>query len=590
MILQALYDYYKILLEDPDCEIAPPMYSPAKVSYSLILSQDGELLDVRDLRISSGKKNIPRTLIVPEQPKRTSGISPFFLCDNTGYVLGMEDKKGKEKFKTFCLLQEQILDSCSSPEALAVKCFIVKWNPDESTNHPVIKNCYNELMGSNVVFQLDSSYSYVHNTAEIKTAWEKHLKGISAEYEAHCLVTGNKSSIAKIHPNIKGIIGAQTSGAALVSFNIPSFRSFEKEQSYNAPVSEEAAFGYTTALNYLLADRKHRIPIIDTTTVFWAERPGGVEENLFSLLLNPPLLEADKSDAKDNTPLQRDTETALLLKDSLKRVSEGLPLRNWTDKIDGDVRFYILGLSPNNARIAVRFWHTDTLDGFASKIGQHYADLKIEGLRNDALPVWIILKETAVQRELKNVSPVLEGSLMRSILSGDLYPQTLYTSILSRIRADHEVNVVRAAILKACLLRKTRKFSNKKNISEEVISMSLNLSHGETAMQLGRLFAVLEKIQQNANPGINATIKDRYFNSASATPVSVFPQLLRLSNHHLAKLEDKYRIYWENQITKIASVLGNFPARMNLEEQGLFILGYYHQRESIYKKNEEKEG
>jgi len=586
MILQSLYNFYHVLLDDPDCEIAPPGYSAAKVSFSLILSHEGELLDVRDLRISNGKKALPRTLIVPEQPKRTSGTLPFFLCDNAGYVLGLDEKRGKVKYDAFCDFQKQILASCPSIEAHAVIKFLDTWDVEKASVHSIIKDLYKDIKNANLVFQLDGSYSYVHDVPEIKAVWERYLLGKTAEYEAICLVTGKKAKIANIHPSIKGVFGAQSSGAALVSFNIPSFKSFGKDQSYNAPVSEEAAFGYTTALNYLLADPKHRLSIIDTTTVFWAEKPGSLEEEIFSYLLNPPIFEEEE---KDKNAMVRDQKTRQLLEDTLKRVSMGLPIKNWIANIDGDMHFYILGLSPNNARLAVRFWHMDTLNGFAEKIGQHYADLKIEGLKHDAIPVWMILKETAVRRELKNVSPILEGGIMRAILTGDLYPQTLYTSIINRIRSDHEINSIRAAIIKACLLRKAKKYRKVETISEEVLPMSLNARNGETARNLGALFAILEKIQQNANPGINATIKERYFNSASATPSTVFPQLMRLSNHHLAKLETGSRIYWENKVMENISQIENFPARLTLEEQGLFMLGYYHQRENFFnRKNEEK--
>jgi len=586
MILQSLYNYYHVLLDDPECDIAPPGYSTAKVSFSLILSPEGELLDVRDLRISDGKKLIPRKLIVPEQPKRTSGILPFFLCDNAGYVLGLDEKHGKKKFEEFIGLQKKILEYCSCTEAHAVIKFLDSWDVFDALEHPVLKSFYKDIAKANLVFQVDGSYSYVHDVPEIKAAWEKHLRGKTAEYEADCLVTGKKAAIAAVHPSIKGVYGAQSSGAALVSFNIPSFKSYGKEQSYNAPVSEEAAFGYTTALNHLLSDLRHRIPIADTTTVFWAEKPGGMEEELFSFLLNPPVMEKEE---KGEDSKVRDPETQKLLEDALKRVSMGLPIRNWRKDINGDMHFYILGLSPNNARIAVRFWHVDTLDGFAKKIGQHYSDLSIEGMKHDAMPVWMILKETAVQRDLKNVSPVLEGGIMRAILTGNLYPQTLYSSIINRIRSDHEINGIRAAVIKACLLRKARRYKNVNHIAEEELPMSLNAENGEVARELGRMFAILEKIQQNANPGINATIKDRYFNSASATPSIVFPQLMRLSNHHLAKMETGSKIYWENKVMEITSQIESFPARLSLEEQGLFILGYYHQRESFFKKQNAEE-
>lgn len=593
MIIQALYNYYKILAADKSSGIPLPGYSPARVSFALNIDRDGNLLDVIDLRRQQGKKLVPSELMVPQQVKRASNIAPNFLSDGSSYVLGVvgeksdkKPKRVKEEFEAFGKHHHQILQDIIDEGAQAVLGFLRRWEPGEAEESPVFKPFLKDIVeGGNLVFRLDGTRGYIHDRPLVREAWEKYQRGSKSEIIGQCMVTGERAPIARLHPNIKGVSGAQSSGAAIVSFNLKASESFNKNQSYNAPISEEVAFGYTTALNYLIQNKRQTVHIGDTTLVYWAEKPSAIEETLFSQLLFPTEVE-EKEEKKDG--FMDDVQTTYLVRDVLTGIKQGKPLGKAAPDLDAGIRFYILGLAPNAARLSIRFWHADTFGGIAEKIGVHHADLDI--IRSPRDPEFIslsrILKSTAVLGENKNISPLLGGAVMRSILTGAPYPRGLYTAILSRIRAERKIDYTRAAILKACLIREARIYKRKDK--EVMFSMSLNSQTTNTPYRLGRLFALLEKAQQDALPGINATIKDRYFGAASASPRSVFPQLLRLSQHHIAKAEYGMRI--DRQIEEVLTGIESFPGHLNLEEQGLFFLGYYHQRQDFYQKNEKREG
>lgn len=598
MIINALYQYYERLLEDEDSEVSRPGYSKAKVSYALVLSRKGNLVDIVDLRVEKGKKLVSREMDVPQQVKRASGVSANFMCDNCKYVLGLNPKDKKEKnkkdrrketFEAFVHLHEKILGGINDEGAVAVLSFLRNWDMANAGNHGKIAEVIEGLSeGGNLIFRLEGSEGYIHQRPAVMDAWENYCFNQKSEVSSQCLVTGKKSSIARLHPSIKGVAGAQAVGASLVSFNLKAFESYGKEQSYNAPVSENVAFGYTTALNYLLRSEKHRIRIGDTTTVFWAERStDGLEEDLLGALFFP-VREDSKKEGNEQRQVTRDPQTVQLLHDIFTKVRAGEPVSEGLTGVDRNVNFYILGLAPNASRLSVRFWHVDQYGKFLDKIGQHYIDLAIvKSFENepDFISIGMILRETAPLGDAKRIPPLLGGVLMRSILTGMPYPQVLYNSILSRIRADQKVNYVRAAIIKACLARNWR-YYNKGN--EVNITMALNEQNTNVAYRLGRLFALLEKAQEDANPGLNATIKDRYFGAASASPGTVFPILLRLTQHHIAKAE--YGRITDKRIEEVMCGIDSFPSHLNLEEQGLFVLGYYHQRQALYSKYEKKEG
>lgn len=564
MMLQALNDFYWRLADDPEKEIPVPGFSQQKAHFVLVIDKKGALIgSPKDIRLQEGKRLVPKSISAPAV-QRTVGIVPNFTWDNTGYVLGADNKDKPERaqkmFESFRSFHHQLCGETEDEGLKAMISFLDSWQPE---NAPKFEN-WNELAGQNVVFQLDGEFHYIHERSAVKKIWEKHQSTNASEVVGRCLVTGEESAVARLHPLIKGVRGAQTSGAAIVSFNKDAFTSYGKNQSFNSPVGEKAVFAYTTALNYLLrSDSRQKIQIGDATTVFWTERDSKIE-GIFGVLFDPS---------------ENDTKP---IRDFLEAVRKG-KMSEFSE--DPDIRFYILGLSPNASRLSVRFWHVSTVADICAKIGQHFQDLSItkEYENNPDFPgMWQLLRETGTLRKLDNVSPLLAGAFMRSILTGAMYPQSLLSAVITRIRADGQINYMRAAVIKACLVRRFR-FTKS---SQMEVKMGLDKESNNVAYRLGRLFAVLEKAQKDALPGAKATIKDRYYASASATPRAVFPQLLRLTQHHIQKSE--YGYVSDKRIEEIVDSIGSFPGHLNIEDQGMFALGYYHQRPELYKKSETK--
>ena len=569
MILQALNSYYKRLRDGVAIDVPMFGFGNQKIYFALLLDRQGGLIQVLDLRETTNKRLIPKTLIVPQKLEERAGskIDPHFMWDNTMYALG-SDNKGKPKrslqaFEAFKKFHHKLGDGLNDEGMRAVLYFLDSWNPGNSLK----MNYWDEMAGMNIVFQLDGDLLYIHERPKIQKVWLKHLKEKGSKATATCLVTGEQTAVARLHPAIKGVRGAQQKGAAMVSFNLNAFQSYGKEQSFNAPVSEEITFNYTTALNHLLRfDSRQKIQIGDAATVFWTERESPVE-GFMGLILSP---QDNSGDIKE-------------IRDYLSAVRDGKKLPEEIG--DTGMKFYILGLSPNASRLSVRFWHVSTVGDISAKIGQHFGDLSI--IRNyDSDPefpgMWQLLRETAVLRKSENISPVLSGSIIRSIMTGAAYPQSLMTAIIGRIRADQTVNYLRAAMIKACLVRKYRI----NQISREV-TMALGKESTNIAYRLGRLFAVLEKAQRDAIPGANTTIKDSFYGSASATPRTVFPRLLRLAQHHIRKAE--YGRNTDKMIEEVMQDIQVFPAHLSLDDQGLFAIGYYHQRKDFYTKSYKKE-
>jgi len=573
MILQALNDYYYRIKDDPDIDIPVLGFSVQKIHFALVIDRGGKLVQTLDLRESAGKKLIPKLLTVPEAVKRTVGIVPNFMWDNTGYVFGIgavNEKDSREKqettakrfrkaFDAFKEFHHKLGDNLDDEGMRAVLNFLDSWDSDDTSE----LNHWDDMAGCNIAFRLDGTMGFIHERLVISECWTSYYQSKSSELFATCLISGQQKAVARLHPDIKGVRGAQAKGAALVSFNLNSFLSYGKKQNFNAPIAESEAFAYTTVLNYLLRSDRQRVQIGDATTLFWAERDSRIIEIMGMVL-----------ETKNNDGEIKD------IRDFLEAIRNGKRSNN----IDLDNRFYILGISPNASRLSIRFWHVSTVGEISSKIAQHFQDLSLcKSFDNepDFPGMWQLLIETAVQHKSDNISPLLAGTVMRSILTGTPYPRTLLSAIISRIRADQTVNYLRSSIIKACLNRKYRI----DKIPKEV-KMALNKEETNTAYKLGRLFATLEKAQQDAIPGANTTIKDRYYGSASATPRIVFPQLLRLAQHHIQKAE--YGKTTDKVIEDVMQGLETFPAHLSLDEQGLFALGYYHQRRNFYIKSEKK--
>ena len=577
MILQALTRYYEDLLSRG--EIDAPGWTPAKISYALCLDGEGQLTQVIPTmeEVTKGKKTVlqPQVFPLPAAVKRTVGIDSNFLWDNSSYLLGV-DQKGKPERSRDCFAAAAqkhlaVLDGVDSPAARAILAFFDTWQPEHAAEYPVLAGQFEEVTaGANLLFRVDGCYP--QKDAAIRESWQKDRESSDPDaVRMQCLVTGREDEITATHPAIKGVRDAQSSGAALVSFNALAFCSYGREQNYNAPVGKYAAFAYTAALNHLLADRNNVQLIGDTTVVCWAE---GADPAYQSFAMTA-CFGAETGLSDDD------------LRAALKRLADGLPCDDLG--IDPERPFYILGLAPNAARLSVRFFLRNSFGALMKNVNDHYERMEIVRpayKKFSYLPLWAMLQETVnLNSRDKSPSPVMAGAAARAVFSGGRYPASLLEAVMLRIRAERNITWGRAAIIKAYYLKNPHK-----DCPEEVLTMSLNEASTNPAYTLGRLFSIYEAVQQAANPGINATIKDKYFNSAAAMPSSIFPVLNNLYQKHLRKLEQGQRVYYDKQVSALKGVLGTeFPARMTLAQQGSFDLGYYHQTQKRYTKKGENE-
>ncbi len=590
MILQALVKYYKNMAKEG--KLPKQGYCTGKVSYALELSGEGELCGITSLRLPAehGKKkgDVAQLLEVPEQEARSVNIFPFFLCDNAIYLLGL-DTKGKPQRTLQCFeatkkLHREILSGVDHPAARAILAFFDRWDPAAAAEDRYVQDHLAGLnAGGNLIFRVDMG-KYAQDIPALRDAWEAYCAAQEQGVELPCLVTGTRQPIAILHGKIRGVKDAQSVGANLVSFNASAYESYGRDgaQGLNAPVGKYAAFAYVTALNALLADPEHRQIISDTTVVYWAESANPDYPVLFNAAISPK---------EDNQKL---------LHAMLEKISQGLPPR---EGVNPEMPFYILGLAPNAARLSVRFFLQDSFGNFLRNIKQHYDDMEIVRAPYEfpyLSPYWLLRETVNPNSRDKSGSHLLSGAVMRSILTGDAYPRALMDAVMLRIHAEQDdperhikkITRGRAAIIKGYLLRLSRRRDDKHN--EEVLQVSLNEESKNKAYVLGRLFAVLERAQLEAYPNINATIKDRYFTSACATPGSVFPTLIKLSRHHIRVIkEPKLKCYLDNQIKDMIDKLDvedmPFPLHLSLEDQGYFVVGYYQQVQKRYIKKSEND-
>lgn len=581
MILQALVSYYETLAARG--ELPQPGWAPVKVSYVLNLDDQGDITTVVCIKeeVTRGKKKalVPQIIQLPAIPRRSGkSISSYFLYDNSKYILGVDKTDPPERslkcFQATKSFYEKLLATVEHPAAYALLAFFAHWEPEKMLEHPAFAHQdIDDILGSaNFIFRYRGQF--LHEIPAIRQVWQEHYNSSDQSGEVFpCLITGQIGPVARLHPSIKGIYGAQSSGASLVSFNAPAFCSYDREQGLNAPTSQYAAFAYGAALNYLIATQNTRVG--DVTLLFWAESG---EEAYADALKRFGFGGGDEDDQYKEDDL----------KGLMESLAEGADVEWDGTRIDPNMTFYILGISPNAARLSVRFFLRNSFGQFIRSVKAHYDRLEIVRPSFDPfdnIPVWRMLKET-VNPNSKEKKPAADmaGDTLRAILTNTPYPATLLNGVTLRIRADREMNRTRAAILKAYYLKNRNPF-----VPEEVLTVSLNQDSNHEAYVLGRLFSVLEAIQSDANPGINATIRDKYFSSASATPGVVFPTLVNLAQKHLRKLDEGKKIFYDKQLTELMSKLGEtYPNRMNLPQQGAFQLGYYHQTQYRFTKKEDK--
>ena len=574
MILQALNDYYRRKCDDPDPAQRLPAFGleQKEIPFILEINAAGELLQLRDTRELQGKKKVARTYRVPMGVKRASNITANLLWDTLEYVLGV-DTKGKpervaEQHAAFRARMAALPEAVRQDAGIqAVLRFLDRMDLAQLERQPT----WSDALESNAVmsFRLQGDMDLVCQRPAVVHAALNATTDDDAP-QAMCLVTGEQAPVERLHASIKGVWGAQTSGANIVSFNARAFESYGKteRQGENAPVSRAAAFAYTTALNHLLRkDSPQRMQVGDASTVFWAERQAPYETIFGDIFQDNPDASTDKVEAL------------------LNAVHSG----HW-GPMDKDLRYHVLGLAPNAARISIRFYHCVTLQELGQRIAQHFDDLALVRGSNDARypSLFRLLTAVALQNKADNIPPNLGGAVVDAILAGPNvpYPSLWLNAAVGRCRAEQTVNYLRAAAIKACLNRQQRHaaLSSPSLAPEKEFLPMLDLSNTNPAYRLGRLFAVLEKIQEEASPGLNATIRDRYYGAASSTPVAVFTTLLRLKNAHLKKLPGGRVASFEKLMGEVLGPVTDFPKHLPLPDQGRFALGYYHQRQDFFTK------
>ncbi len=590
MILQALTSYYERMTQEQVPDLEPEGFKRVAIPFVIVLRKDGSLSGVDDTRTGEGRRTRARTYIVPKifEGSRTVNVKANLLWDKASYVFGVSQegkpkrlKAQKEKFLS------TILDYFPNQDAddgvRAVVDFI--------KHHQESIKAYTEweeikTKDQFLAFKLDGEQTLICNRDTVKEAIANKNKTVTSE-KGLCLVTGKIDNLTRLENPIKGLRGSGKGESHLVSFNDSAYWSYGKTYGANAPVSKYASSTYVTAINSMQREGSRQwLKVGDATTIFWAEKKHDIENVLADIFGEPP---------KDN-PDQDYKELVTMFRS---------PEAGAKPELNPNIKFYVLGLAPNAARIAVRFWYAGSVREVADNIYQYFEDMSIVHADYEMphCPLNELLAATAVETKdpkktnrvyfrgkYYDVTPNLAGDFMKAILTGATYPDTLLSSAIRRIRAEHEITYPRASLIKAVLVRKTRFYNN--NEKEEV-GMSLDTSNTNTGYRLGRLFAVLEKIQEEASPGINATIRDRFYGSASSVPVTVFPHLMKLKNHHIAKLDNRGRaVNLDKLIGEIVDGIPGetcFPGHLSLDDQGRFAVGYYHQRHDFFKKKDATE-
>ena len=601
MILRELANCYDLMLSSDKFQVADFNSSIKHVAFKFIIGEDGLIKQVLDLQ--DKKKGI--LIKVPLQVTRTSGVFPFFLCDNSKYLLGYTYNKDKKifqdsitEFEESKKYHETILSNLKDSKYYKA---IMNYFENRDLNIKIVNEQDEECFkGGAIVFSLENDKQYIHDIYDIKQQFvqynmEKKSK-VKQEEEGICLVSGNQIDELCSKYEVVKVSGGQPAG---------SYICFNGSDSYDEKVniSYSSMFKYTTALNTLLLSKNNNYYLSGNTVVFWSDKIGNNEEKLFSAFLESDFKEKDEVENEKNvSEIEYNQAGVDEIESAIKLIKKGMTVD--VDKINCDesVNMYILGLSPSNARIFIRFWFKNSIKDFIKLSNRHFEDTKlrkkVKMAKNNyvyedvGVKLSLIIKTITPHGKVQNVPNTLINTLFKSILTGTNYPISIYNNILLRIRAevseDIAVNHTRVSFIKGYLKRFYR-LNNLKD-KEEEITVALNVNSKDVAYNLGRVFAIIEKIQSDANKSSN--IREKYLSSASTTPGSIFPTLLNLSQHHISKINkenNKNFNYYDKMVGQILLNINEFPAIFSIEEQGMFILGYYHQREDIYTSKQIKE-
>ena len=561
MILKALYDYY-----NKNGNLPKKGLEFKEIGFLLVLNRKGNFIRFEDRRIDNKHA---QEFLVKKSVGRTSAPKANYLYDNSSYVFGYSDK-GDDSTKYFNEFKSKVEAIHNvfpnSPDLKAIYAF---YQNDRET---IIKALEGDSLWSEVVKNLNKKFSTFSFLIEGDTkivAEKQEFLSLSDEQECMdgkiCLISGNKSHI--VETTAATMIPGSQATAKLVSFQVKSgYDSYGKNKGNNAPISEEAEFAYTTALNYMLrSDSRNKFLIGNRTFVFWASKNDEVgkqaEECIWDMF--------GFNDSNDDDPNHGIEQVRKVF----KAIYSGSLQTTMDDK------FYILGLAPNSARIAVTYWAEIPLKEFAKRINRHFDDMEIVDNWKEQKPYMglrSILSSITLGGKSSDVIPNLPEAVVKSIFQGLPYPQPLFSACTRRVRAEQNITKTRVAIIKAYL--------NRLNNNEQKIEIMLDKENKNQGYLCGRLFAVLEKIQEDANR--QHSIRERYMNSASATPAMVFPTILNLSSHHAEKLTEGRNVYFEKLKQEIVDKISadGFPAHLDLQDQGRFFVGYYHQRQDFFEK------
>lgn len=577
MILKALADYYIRMLNDPDCNVAPPGFEKKAIPFLILIDRDGRFVNLRDTRTGKGKEKNACEFIVPQGERKASGVKANLLWDNPQYVLGVpksesekDKKRAHDSSKTFETRIMNTFNRDFNDEGIAaVSKFLSEKNFSKLFQHENWPEIQEQNL--NLTFMMKGEEGLVTQRQNVIRQITESLQS-SGNFQT-CAISGNKDIPAELHTFIKGVWGAQSSGAQIVSFNLAAFRSFGKKQGLNAPVGKQTVFAYTTALNTLLAkDSRQRMQVGDASTVFWAKEKHPFEQDFFCFLGEPR--KGEEPDYGKIRSLLNAVKTGALPQE------DSMP-------------FFVLGLAPNASRISIRFWYEGCVRDLKEKIAQHFEDIEIVRAPYDRefLSLFQLLASTATMGKADNISPNLGGEIARAVLAGTGYPRTLLANAIRRCKTEQKVTRARASLIKGFLVRDLRL----RGINTKEAQMALDKTNENIGYVLGRLFAVLERIQEQAQTGLKKTIRDTYFSAATSNPLVTFKRLQDLAIHHMAKIRNtgKNTVWLDRLMQEVMDKISStgIPVTLALDDQGRFAIGYYHQRQDFFnKKKDETEG